>query len=774
MAVTSNIHYNLTAWASGSFTVGNRRSTGGNAYQCITAGTSTVAPTGTGSSINNGGTAVWKWLSAIDYTSLASWSVSIPSTLTQPYVALLWNNGSITTTSGVAWLNLTGHTTSASNNITVTCAPGESFRNNSVGLPLAFSTTTGVNFLAPASGVGNVNYFNIDDNFVVFDGLQVKDPNATSGSTLIATSTGLTIQGCVIDGTSQTGGASLIQAKTTGTTTAKFTFINNLVLDRSTTSGALTFNTNYNNAFACNTIISTNAASGLLCILNQGNSSVSTSTTDNIIIGYAAGLTIGSASGAVTSAQYSLFSSTILTGGVTLGSGNLYSQTAAAQFISATTNFRLLATSAAVDSGLTDTTDVPSSTDIFGATRPQGSAWDMGCAEYMAAKAVGTSGITFAATGTTATASRSSGTSTITFAATAHANVGMAVGTSSITFAANGVGQAPSFGTSSITFVATAYDASGAISAVIAIDPIPVQRPDTPFVVSGSYTLVPDLQFADDAGTTFTQIPEANASPLGEVEFSFVHPGVPTGGTQTLVVSDTSTGDAGTTSYLVQAEAPRFASAFPPDAQTTTKGIIPSYLYEQYNDDDNLWALVNSYNGLAQGYLDWFNNINLPVYTGDQISGSLLDWVATGIYGLPRPTLSYSAGLPSVGPFNTYPLDSIAFDTGNTAVTTTVFNVTDDIYKRILTWCFYKGDGFVFTARWLKRRVMRFLAGVNGTDPGVNQTYQISVKYTGTTVVNITISSGTAPTTYAPVLRAAILSGVLPLPFQYSYNVLIS
>lgn len=709
---------------------------------------------------------------------MASWSTSIPATLTQPYVALLWNNGSITTTSGVPWLSLSGHTTTASNNITITCAPGESFRSTTSTAPLAFSTTTGVNFVAPSTGVGNVNYFSVSDNNVVIDGIQIQDPNPSSGSTLIQSAGGsTTVQNCIIDGSSQPSGASVVQASSSGATSSRFQFLNNLLIDRCTTTsgGVATFNTDYSSTFACNTIIALNAPANLIGLINQGNSSVSTSTTDNIWIGYPAGVTIGSATGAATSAQYSLFSSSTLTGGVTLGAGNKFNQTAAAQFVSATTNFRLLASSAAVDAGFTDTADVPSATDIFGTTRPQGAAWDIGANEFQAAQAIGSSSITFAASGVSAVASRSSGTSSITFSAPGVSNVGSGVGTSAIAFSVSGVGSAPAFGTSSITFSAAAYDFAGSISAIIDIDPIPVQHPNVPFVITGTYSVIPELQFVDDAGTTFTLIPEADASSLGTVEFAFVHPGVPASGTQTLVVTDISTGDAGTASYLVQAEATLFASAlFPPRAPTTTRGIIPSYLYEQYNDDDKLWALVNAYNGLAQGYLDWFTNINLPVYTGDQIVGPLLDWVAQGIYGLPRPTLSYSTGLPSVGPFNTYPLDSIAFDDGNTAVSTTVFNVTDDIYKRILTWCFYKGDGFVFTVRWLKRRVMRFLAGTNGTDPGVNQTYQISVKYTGTTVVNITISSGTAPTTYAPVLRAAILSGVLPLPFQYSYNVLIS
>ena len=37
MTVTANIHIGLTAWTNSTYTLGARISTGGNAYQCITA-----------------------------------------------------------------------------------------------------------------------------------------------------------------------------------------------------------------------------------------------------------------------------------------------------------------------------------------------------------------------------------------------------------------------------------------------------------------------------------------------------------------------------------------------------------------------------------------------------------------------------------------------------------------------------------------------------------------------------------------------------------------
>src|SRR5262245_51754337 len=43
--------------------------------------------------------------------------------------------------------------------------------------------------------------------------------------------------------------------------------------------------------------------------------------------------------------------------------------------------------------------------------------------------------------------------------------------------------------------------------------------------------------------------------------------------------------------------------------------------------------------------------------------------------------------------------------------------VNDDVYRRLLTWHFYKGDGKYASVEWLKRRIWRFCYGKNGTSP---------------------------------------------------------
>lgn len=196
--------------------------------------------------------------------------------------------------------------------------------------------------------------------------------------------------------------------------------------------------------------------------------------------------------------------------------------------------------------------------------------------------------------------------------------------------------------------------------------------------------------------------------------------------------------------------------------------VIPSYLYAQYTDDDDLQAFVAAHNQLGQTYLDWFNSINLPIYTSSAILGSLLDWVAQGLYGIARPILSVGGGGQIVGPFNTWAFNTLPVNGLKiVGAQSTYYTVNDDYFKRIITWLFYKGDGRMFSVQWLKRRIVRFLSGVYGGAPNIDQTYNVSVSLPGNRLAVICIS-GTVDPTAVVMLKAGISSGVLETPFQYS------
>lgn len=226
--------------------------------------------------------------------------------------------------------------------------------------------------------------------------------------------------------------------------------------------------------------------------------------------------------------------------------------------------------------------------------------------------------------------------------------------------------------------------------------------------------------------------------------------------------------------------------------------IIPSYLYDQYRNEDtpeavigpdsaiagiavagfaiagndaglfsvsDLQAFVNAYNAIAQGYLDSVNSLNLPIYTLQ--SGAMLDWVAYGLYGSKRPSLAYGSTYTPLGVYNTEPYNVTAYSEDIKSGAITIYTVTDDYFKRILTWNFYKGDGFQFNIPWLKRRVKRFLYGLDGVSPDIQETYEISVTVTAPNFITITIPNVAA----SPVLAACIAEGVLNLPFQFIFTV---
>ena len=226
--------------------------------------------------------------------------------------------------------------------------------------------------------------------------------------------------------------------------------------------------------------------------------------------------------------------------------------------------------------------------------------------------------------------------------------------------------------------------------------------------------------------------------------------------------------------------------------------ILPAYPYVQYNDDDDIQAFFGAYNEYAQSFSDWFQALHLPDYTSYPISGALLDWVAKGLYGMARPSISYFAG-EFIGPLATYGCAVLGMAVEQNIGTETQQIVNDDVFRRILTWHIQKSMGKVFDVRWLKRRIIQFLKGINGVVFNVDQTYEVSITFGPGNQVNINFQSGTwsnitgafpglagcATDLYAgmtatftsnaaidgSLLKAAIQSGALELPFQFTYVV---
>jgi hypothetical protein len=242
---------------------------------------------------------------------------------------------------------------------------------------------------------------------------------------------------------------------------------------------------------------------------------------------------------------------------------------------------------------------------------------------------------------------------------------------------------------------------------------------------------------------------------------------------------------------------------FPPPTVTGVTKPIPSYLYQEYSDDDDLQGFVAAYNSMMQDIVDTFNGLNLPNYTSPIITGALLDWVAQGVYGFSRPSL-LSGKYKTFGPYNTGGYNTQVYDWWQLKFPDIVSITNDDLFKRILTWHVSKRDGKYFNIEWLKKRIMRFLFGVNGTQPNIDNSYQVSITFgpnyectirfvtgirtlTGGALYNqnkftyntMTYNSSTSthvtltPLPYIDMFQEAVQSGILELPFQFNYTIVI-
>ena len=232
------------------------------------------------------------------------------------------------------------------------------------------------------------------------------------------------------------------------------------------------------------------------------------------------------------------------------------------------------------------------------------------------------------------------------------------------------------------------------------------------------------------------------------------------------------------------------------------QSTIFAYLFQEWtigSGSDDLQSFVNAFNSVSQAYVNWFVGVSLPIYTQQSglAVGGLLDWVALGLYGFLRPLLPLGTAT-AIGPIDSAVIDDPRLPVDGWVVVepSSFQTVTDDIFKRIMTWHLYLGDGKQFTTRWLKRRVMRFLIGVNGTggEPigsdivmsldsfgnpvywptyyNIGDTSDVSLQWSGNNATITIYNSGSYLA--APILQAAIAAKVLELPVPYSWTVVLS
>lgn len=224
---------------------------------------------------------------------------------------------------------------------------------------------------------------------------------------------------------------------------------------------------------------------------------------------------------------------------------------------------------------------------------------------------------------------------------------------------------------------------------------------------------------------------------------------------------------------------------------TPLDDIIPSYIYKQYQDDDSVMAFSGGINELSQGYLDWFNQTPLSVYTSPSVSGPLLDWIGNNLYGIFRPTISTSSAR-LYGPLNSLKINALAINGFFARKSGTSLVASDDIYRRVMTWFLFRGDGVQMSVEWVRRRIARFLFGVNGTDIDVGLIINVSVypisRFAYGAIDSVSVNRlgmntfiGGRPSDVTIILPASnpfsatfqnlFNAGLLPLPFQVNFTI---
>lgn len=309
-----------------------------------------------------------------DYSTISAWIAAIPADLVtadQVWRGMVLNT-ELTATGSGGFGTISGKTCSADCYIELTAAANASFADHASKAtnPLRYDATKGAALRFTAStGVGlsvQVPYFRLT-RLQIFGA----DTSATAPSLVIFSTTGCIaprVEGCILE--SATAASNGLITLFSQNSSAPAEMRNTVVIQRRTDSGAK-LATLSNGARVTNSVfvsLGATLTSGLVLANVK-------STLRNVYVG---GVTApDNGSGVTVPDKFNCFSSATATG---------YTQAAlsAATFISVTAgshDLRLPAGSALIDAG---SADAQVTTDVYGTTRPQGTAYDVGAWEYTA------------------------------------------------------------------------------------------------------------------------------------------------------------------------------------------------------------------------------------------------------------------------------------------------------------------------------------------------------------------------------------------------------
>jgi hypothetical protein len=305
-----------------------------------------------------------------DYTSINTWASDCPVDLVavdQIWQGLLYREGAGTngewTGSGITLGS--GKTTGINNYIELRAAPGESIRDNTSN-PMRASSGSSLGVSIANTGNPSVS---LAAPYTRIVGIIVRGPYGQTPLGVAGGATASLIDSCLIQ--SSGGGAGGGPFVNSGST-----MMNTLVVCSNTNGQGGVGNGTSNNKIVNCTIVKTVTPAGGGITMGGG--------VTGILIRNCAVFGFTTFAGAGSDAA-SGFNCTDL--GSAAGSNNQTSKTFANQFVNtgatlANADFRLITGADCIDNGTTDTTNVPGSVDMYGQTRPSGSAWDIGAFEF--------------------------------------------------------------------------------------------------------------------------------------------------------------------------------------------------------------------------------------------------------------------------------------------------------------------------------------------------------------------------------------------------------
>lgn len=304
-----------------------------------------------------------------NYSTLSGWAASLPATLADSYVGECYNDSQFSGDSPL--LTLSGHTTTTTFTITLTTGPGQSFIDNANAAtnPLRYNASNGVSINASAS-VGYAYAITGTDSNVNITKLQFMINSVHGGG--ISLGAGIATEQCIFETYTQDQNYTCIQ----GGSSSYYLVTNCLFITRAVTGNCIFFECSSNGSLANCTFV---CPSDEDTVMNTGAAWINYSPGDLTNCAFF-GLKSFSGTGSGYTFTNCMSDYSTAVPGVTIVSY-------ANQFVNsleASSDFRLKSGADCIDAGSTDTGDIPNSIDIIGTTRPQGTAWDVGCWEYVA------------------------------------------------------------------------------------------------------------------------------------------------------------------------------------------------------------------------------------------------------------------------------------------------------------------------------------------------------------------------------------------------------